>query len=431
MSGPLEGIRILDCTEIIAAPYASSMLSDMGADVIKVEPVAGEPWRLQAQFRPLESRSFVSLNRGKQGITLNLQDERGQEAMHRLVKTADVLLINYRPDTPAKLGIDYDTVSAINPGLVYVWNTAFGRKGPHAHRPGYDIIIQAYSGIMASWGSERGGHPVTMATAIADFTSALTICWAVMTGLYSRERLGKGQLIDTSLLGTAMALQPSRYMVIEEIDRERVEAMKADVRRAREESSTYPELREKVNEARARGAAVAIGDSPGNIYYRTYQCADGFIAVGCLSAALRSKFQAALEVKDPRYSGDPDLAPATEKGREVGRQLVQICEAKFRDQGVEHWLSRLDRFGVPSGPVLFPEELWDDEQVLANGLLVDVVHPTLGKMQMVGPPIQMSDTPLAPQGASPVLGADTDTLLMQVGYSDAEIASLRESGVIR
>src|SRR5581483_6925224 len=129
MPGPLAGVRILDCTEIIAAPYAAALLSDLGADVIKLEPLEGEPWRLQNQFIPLESRSFMQLNRGKRGITLNLRDERGREVFYRLVPTADVVVLNYRPDTPAKLGIDYETVSSINPGIVYVWNTAFGRKG--------------------------------------------------------------------------------------------------------------------------------------------------------------------------------------------------------------------------------------------------------------------------------------------------------------
>lgn len=431
MPGPLAGVRILDCTEIIAGPYATAMLSDMGAEVIKVEPVAGEPWRLQAQFIPLESRGFMQFNRGKKGIALNLRDPRGQEALHRLVKTADVMVLNYRPDTPKNLGIDYETVSKINPQLVYVWNTAFGRKGPHANRPGYDIIIQAYSGIMTSWGGERGGHPTTMGTAIADFASSITICWAVTTGLYSREKLGRGQLIDTSLLGTAMALQPGRYFAIDELDHEKIEGLKAGVRELRQEPMAYPELKEKLNLVRERKGGIVAADSPGNVYYRTYRCSDGFIAIGNLSAALRAKFQAAMGFEDPRYGGDPELAVATEKGREIGRQLVEMCEAQFAKKTVAQWLDHLDGHGVPSGPVLFPEELMDDAQVHANGLLADIDHPTVGKMRVVGPPIQFSETPTEAVSGSPILGADTDALLGEVGYTDGDLAALRAAGVIR
>lgn len=433
MPGPLAGIRILDCSEIIAAPYGATLLSDLGAEVIKIEPVEGEPWRLQNQFMPNESRVFMPLNRGKKAMAINLRDRRGQAIFHKLVPTADVVIINYRPDTPAKLGIDYETVSAINPRIVYVWNTAFGRKGPHAHRPGYDIIIQAFSGIMASWGSERGGFPVTMPTAIADFTSAIVIAWAVTTGLYSREQLGRGQLIDTSLLGTAMALNPNRYFSIEDLDHERIEALKESVHRAREEATSYADLKQRVLQARiASGDQVAANsDTPGTIYYRTYQCADGYIAVGNLSAALREKFQQAMGFEDPRYGPDPEISVLTEKGREIGRQLAAMLEAKFREKTVAEWTEYLDRCGVPNGPLLFPEELWDEPQVHANGLIAEVEHPSLGKMKVVGPPLQFSETPAAAVGASPALGQDNDAILAALGYSAEEIEDLRAAGVIR
>ena len=429
MSGALTGIRILDCTEIIAAPYAAALLSDMGADVIKIEPVGGEPWRLQAQFQPLESRSFLALNRGKKGIALDLRDPRGQAIIHSLVETADVLLLNYRPDTPAKLGIDYETVSAINPRLVYVWNTAFGRKGPHAQRPGYDIIIQAYSGLMTSMGGERNGLPTTMPTAFADFSSALVLTWAITAGLFARERTGKGQLVDTSLLATALTMQPNRYFAINNLDREKRAHLREAIAEARRESQSYPELVEVVRLARLGRQPVA--ESGGSIYYRTYQTLDGFIAIGCLSAALREKFCRAMGIVAPRRSGDPGAVPTAEEVREIGRQLTATVEEKFRQKPTEAWLAYLDRCGVPSGPVLFAEELWDDEQVLANDLLINVEHATLGDLEMVGPPVQMSETPSQVQSAPPVLGADTDAILATLGYDAARIESLRQDGVIR
>jgi hypothetical protein len=204
MPGPLAGVRILDCTEIIAAPYGAAMLSDLGAEVIKVEPPAGESWRLQNQFVPLESRSFMQLNRGKKSITLNLRDPRGQEAFYRLVPTADVMILNYRPDTPAKLGIDYETVSKINPGIVYVRNTAFGRKGRRAsprlrhHQPG----LQRHHDEL---GARR--RSITMATATPTSRRRHRLL-AVTTGLYDRE---KRAAVSSSipLLATSMVLQPA------------------------------------------------------------------------------------------------------------------------------------------------------------------------------------------------------------------------------
>ncbi len=430
MPGPLAGVRILDCTEIIAAPYAAALLSDMGADVIKVEPPAGEPWRLQNQFQPLESRGFLALNRGKRGLAVNLQDPRGQEIIHKLIPETDVLLLNYRPDTPSRLGIDYETVSNINPRILYVWNTAFGRKGPHSLRPGYDIIIQAYSGLMTGMGGEHDGLPTTMPTALADFSSALVLAWAVSAGLYAREKTGKGQLIDTSLLATALTMQPNRYFAIDGLDHERRQHIQESIANAREEAGSYPELHYLVDHARSKNGEVRV-ERGTNLYYRTYQAADGFVAVGCLSAALRRKFAAALGIQDPRYDGDPNVAPSTEKGKEIGRQLVKIAQEKFRERTVAEWLTYLDGCGVPSGPVLFPEELWDDEQVKANDLLVRLKHDTLGEIEMVGPAIQMSETPLEARSAPPVLGANTEEILAGLGLSPGEIASLRAEGVVR
>jgi crotonobetainyl-CoA:carnitine CoA-transferase CaiB-like acyl-CoA transferase len=227
-----------------------------------------------------------------------------------------------------------------------------------------------------------------------------------------------------------MVLQPGRFFSIESLDHDKIEGMKEGVQKAREEAESYADLKERVNQARMRGGAAAA-DSPGNIYYRTYACKDGYIAVGNLSAALRAKFQTAMGIEDPRYSGDPEIAPATERGREIGRKLVEVCEAKFLDHTVAEWMSYLDACGVPAGPVLFPEELWDDEQVKANGLIVEVEHETFGRVKMAGPPIAFSDTPTEVGPASPVLGRHTDEVLSEVGYSAAELSALRADGVIR
>ena len=206
MSGPLNGVRVLEFTEIIAGPFAGMMLSDMGADVIKVEPPWGEPWRFAQEFAPTESRRFISLNRGKRSLPLDLTRPEGLEIVYKLVPSMDAVIINARPDVPAKLGIDYETLSALNPRLIYCDNTAFGRQGPHSHRPGYDLIVQAMTGLMASEEKVADGVPQPIvSSAVADFTTGVAIAWGVCAALYNRERTGKGQKIETTLLGTALA----------------------------------------------------------------------------------------------------------------------------------------------------------------------------------------------------------------------------------
>ena len=207
--GPLSGIRVLEFTQIIAGPFACQNLADMGAEVIKVEPPEGEPWRVFNQFIPGEGKYFQSLNRGKYSLVLNLQHPEAQDVIHKLIPEIDVVIINYRPDVPKKLNIDYETLQNFRSDLIYVDNTAFGRKGPNADKPGYDIIAQALSGLMVNEGKYDAvtGTPKNIAsTPIADYGTGIAIAWGVCAALYHREKTGEGQLIESNLLQTALAL---------------------------------------------------------------------------------------------------------------------------------------------------------------------------------------------------------------------------------
>jgi len=426
-SGPLAGVRVLDLSEIIAAPFCAMLLSDMGADVIKVEPPDGESWRLQNQFMPGESKGFMSLNRGKRGLAVDLKTAEGQAIVHALAHEADVAIVNYRPDVPARLGIDYETLAALNPRLIYAANTAFGRHGPDAHRPGYDIILQAGSGLMsAAGGASAAGVPQTIGgTAIADFSAALILAWSICGALYARERTGAGQRIDASLFGAALAVQTSRFFAVTQRDTEQRGLLLERLDELRAEGRPYAEM--VAAAAQARGMTV---QGTMNLYYRVYQTADGFLAVAALSHALRNKFCAALDLEDPRQT--PGLvAPGSEEAREIGQRLVAEAETVFRARTTAEWLTRFDAAGVPAGLVRFVDELFDDPQVHANGLLVEVEHPLAGPLQMVGPPVQMSGTPLRPQGASPTLGQHTDEILHALGYNEASVQDLRARGVVR
>jgi len=421
-SGPLQGIRVLEFTQIIAGPFGCQHLADMGAEVIKVEPPEGEPWRLFSQFMPGESKTFQSLNRGKKSLVLKLQEPEAQAIVHKLIPTIDVVVINYRPDVPAKLGIDYQTLSAIKPDLIYLDNTAWGRKGPWAQRPGYDIIAQAVSGLMAAEGKvEPSGAPgVISSTAIADYTTGVAIAWGICAALFHRERTGEGQLIETTLLGTALAVQGTQAMELPAADMLKNMKM-AKVTELRGQGAAYQQLLE--------GYQLGNIARVGNIFYRTYSTSDGAVAIGALSPSLWAKVRAAiptdfLGIADPAYNPmDPEYLAKAQAG-------VAAVEAKFREKTSEEWIAIMEAAGVPVGPVNFVEDAVNDPQTIENGIMVELEHPLSGPQKQVGPMLQMSKTPLAAQGPSPVLGADTDAIVASAGYTADEVAALRASGVI-
>jgi CoA:oxalate CoA-transferase len=422
MPGALDGIKILEFTQIIAGPFGGMLLSDMGADVIKVEPLQGEPWRLNLQFIPGESKTFMSLNRGKRSLPLDMTTPEASDIIRKMIPDIDVVLINARPDVPAKLGIDYETLSAMNPKIIYCDNTAFGRKGPHANRPGYDLIIQAVSGLMASEGKIVDGVPQQItSTAIADYATGIAIAWGVCAALYVRERTGKGQKIDTTLLGTALGIQG---------DFTEIESFHGESRR--EFLETLESLREAELPYEQVDVQYRAALSPwrgGNLYYRTYQAKDGVLAIACLSDRLRKRVADILEIDDPRFK--PDYDPFDEETIAASELLAEVAQSLFRKRTVEEWLKTFDEVGVPCGPVKYVQELLDDEQVIANDLVVDVDHSLAGLIRMVGPMINMSETPLKVQGASPALGQHTDEILRSLGLDEEMIQKLKDAGVTK
>jgi|CXWL01.1.fsa_nt_gi crotonobetainyl-CoA:carnitine CoA-transferase CaiB-like acyl-CoA transferase len=421
--GPLAGVKILEFSEIIAAPFGGMLLGDMGAEVIKVEPPLGEPWRA---FQPLglrEGRGYISLNRGKRGITLDLTMPEAREIAQAIARRSDIVIINYRPDVAAKLGIDYATLSADNPRLIYCDNTAFGRKGPYATRPGYDLIAQALTGLMTVEGRrEESGVPLLNALPSADISTGLAIAWGICAALFARERTGRGQYISTSLMASALTIQNTRLMSIEAVDTEAREAALAKINNLRQQSAPYKQQLDVI-----AGVRPALG----NIYYRCYQTGDGFIAVGCLSTPLRKKLLGATGLEDWRVGKAPEEIDYTKPDvLEFCVNLVAEAEGLFKTKSTAEWLHILDNSGVPAGNLQFTEELLEDPQVIENGYITTMDHPLMGPIRMAGPMIQMSETPLSVQGPSPTLGQHTDDVLHELGYDDARIEALREAGVL-
>jgi crotonobetainyl-CoA:carnitine CoA-transferase CaiB-like acyl-CoA transferase len=420
-SGPLDGIRILEFTQIIAGPLGCQLLADLGAEVIKVEPPEGEPWRLNVQFIPLESKTFMGLNRGKKSLAIDVGRPEAQDVIHRLTSEVDVVVINYRPDVAQRLKIDYETLRAIKPDLVYLDNTAFGREGEWAQRPGYDIVVQAATGLTSQVGKvDDKGNPV-VPPAFADTTTGYAICAGVLAALFHRARTGEGQKVETSLMINALTTHMSMFMSVPAADAEVRAAFLDMLATARAEGVPYAELLRRRDEVLARQAG-------GNVYYRCFQTKDGALAIGALSASLREKVRRALGFEHNR--DEPGYDQTDPKQQEINQQVVEQVEALFMTNTTEYWERRLTEGGVPVAPVLFVQELVDHPQVVANGYAVELEHDLAGPLKMQAPPWKMSVTPPAPQGASPPLGRDNEAILTQAGYSAEEIEAMRSSGAI-
>ena len=422
MPGPLHGVKIVDFTQIIAGPMGGRLLADMGAEVIKVELPWGDPWRSSQKFAPNESRGFMAFNRGKLSLPLDLSKPEAQKIVHRLIKQADVSTMNYRPDVAVKLGIDYETLSALNPRLVYCELTAFGREGPDAHRPAYDMILQGRSGLLAAEGKIAGDLPMHIsASPLIDITSGMILAWCVCGALYARERTGRGQKVETSMLAASMVLLGSRLTQVEKLDREGRQRSLDQLAAKRAEGAPYQELLDASPGTRRQRRT-------GNVYYRVYATKDSQIIVAAMTDSFRRRMMDTLGLTDPRL--DTGYTTETPEAEAIGAELEKKAEARFREKTADEWLTLLYGRGVPAGPVRFVEEVFDDPQIRANGLLAEVEHQETGTVTTLGSVAKFSDTPFEVDSASPALGQHSEGILLDLGYSKDEIKSWREAGIV-
>ena len=349
-------------------------------------------------------------------MALNLAERECQEIVQRLVRTCDVAVINARPDVAARLGVDYETLKKERPDLIYVDSTAFGRKGPWAHRPGYDIVAQAASGLLMHrlWVDEDGYPALSGAAAPADFTTGYAIALGVCAALVHRMQTGEGQRVETSLLANALVLQGSSFMSNPAADAERRADFLEDLRQSRAAGEPFDVF---VRRRKARAETV-VGFG---MYYRGYKTRDGALTVGCLSPATRDRFRRALQIEDPLEGSAARVAPT---------EAIRAVERMFMERSTDEWMALFDQHAVPASPVWFVEEMVENPQVVANGYVIELDHELTGPQWMAAPPIQMSETPPEAQGAAPPLGRDTRKWLLELGLSDEQIDAMAARGII-
>lgn len=422
--GPLAGIRVLEFSQIVAVPVGGINLSDLGADVVKVEPPGGEQTRRMGAVVPFESKSYQSLNRGKRSLVVDLQKPEGRALIQRLVPGFDVVTSNYRLGVAERLGIDYESLRKLRNDIIVWQNTGFGDTGPEAARAGSDIVAQAYSGLMATDSkADDDGAPDLISIAIADFASGMVGAMGICAALYHRERTGEGQSVATSLLRTALFLLGGSVMREPVSDAVVRDPMWQAVEAARAAGGSWREL------LAVRGDALA-GLGAFRLYYGGYRAKGGGVVLGALTRANRDAMRRVLGIEGKELSDDPDYNALDPANVEATARWKQSIRETFLTRTVEEWVADFDAAGVPVSPVHFAEEMADDPQVLADGMMADLVHTITGPQRTPGPALKMSLTPAVAQRAAPALGEHSAEVLRESGVADSEIAALTASGVI-
>ncbi|WP_417726757.1 CaiB/BaiF CoA transferase family protein [Roseovarius sp.] len=394
-TGPLEGMKVIELAHIMAGPVCGLMLADMGADVIKVEKPDGDDSR---RFVPPaiegESAAYMMMNRNKRGLALNLKDPEAVQVLHRLLEEADVVIENYRMGTMERLGLSYDDLRAINPRLIYCEISGFGRTGPYAERGGFDLIAQGMSGLMSITGEGPGRPPVKTGAPVSDITAGIVAAMGVSAAYARMLQTGQGQKVDTSLFEAAI-------------------------------TQTYWQS----------AIAFATGVAPGpmgsahplNGPYQAFQTADGWINVG--AANQRNWLRFLDVIGAPELNDDPRFATNHDRMQHL-QELEEILNGYLRHETSAVWLERMEKAGLPAGPVLDILQMQADPQAHARDMIVEVDHPVAGTVKTLGHPIKFSETPASIRRAAPVLGQHSREVLREAGYVTDQIEAMIASGAV-
>lgn len=395
-NGPLTGMRVIELAHIMAGPVCGLMLADMGADVIKVEKLGtGDDSR---RFLPPdiegESAAFMMMNRNKRGVALDLKNADGRQALLDLLKDADVVIENYRHDTMARLGLGYDTLRDLNPGLIYCEISGFGRTGPYRERGGFDLIAQGMAGLMSITGEAPGKAPVKVGPPVTDITAGILGAMGVSAAYACKLKTGKGQRVDTSLFEAGITQTFWQSAI-----------------------------------AFASGVAPEpLGSAhPLNAPYQSIATKDGWVNLGAANQAnwlrMLDVIGAKELVQDERFS--------TNEQRMANRQvLIETLEKVFVTRTTDEWVNVLNEAGIPAGPLLNVLEMHEDPQAIARDMIVDVEHKQVGTVKTLGAPVKFHGTPAGVRHAAPLIGQHSREVMREIGYNEEQIQRLIDNGVL-
>ncbi|EWG11131.1 CaiB/BaiF CoA transferase family protein [Cytobacillus firmus] len=394
--GPLQGMKVLDASQIMAGPYCTMVLADLGAEVMKVEKVnGGDDSRQMGPYVNGESTCFFQINRNKKSIALNLKTQEGKDVFYKLAKEADVVVENYRPGVTKSLGIDYERLKQINPGLVYCSISGYGQTGPYSHKGGFDLVAQGMTGLMSMTG-EKGMRPMKSGIAVYDIGAGITAAYSILAAYIHKMKSGEGQHVDIALAEIGLpwfTWEAGAYFA----------------------EGTIPE---------ATGWRHRVS-AP----YQAVKTKSGYMMLGCANQRTWERFCTDVAER-PDWINDPRYKTNLLRNQHVN-DLEEDIEEVLMQQDTKYWIDRCEKAGVPAGPINNFAEAVQDPHYEARGMIQEVEHPVIGKMKMIGIPTKFSETPGEVKTPSPLFGQDTINVLTGLGYDEKSIRELTKAGAVR
>jgi crotonobetainyl-CoA:carnitine CoA-transferase CaiB-like acyl-CoA transferase len=394
--GPLQGVKVLELGHVMAGPVCGMMLADMGAEVIKLEKIAGgdDSRRMVPPRVKDESAAFLILNRNKRGIAVDLKSPQGIEIVKRLIEGTDILIENFRLGTMERLGLGYEDAQKLNTGLIYCSLSGFGRTGPYAARGGFDLVAQGMSGLMSITGNRHDETPIKVGPPVTDITAGILGAMGVLAAYTYRLKTGKGQLVDTSLFEAGIV-----------------------------QSYFHSAIYLATGQPPVPTGSAHIMSAP----YQAFPTTDGWITVG---AANQANWLRLIEVIEaPELIGDPRFKENADRMDHLD-ELTEVLQPYFRRRTSADWLSQFEKAGLPAGPIYNMKEVLENEQTWARNMLTEVPHQTLGNTKTLGAPVKFSHTPAEVRRSAPVLGQHSREILAEIGFSAEEIANMERDKAV-